>query len=140
MKLRRILLAAAAVGILTATTAAPAAAETPRQRGWNVQFATPDGWFRAVIVDPASVARIDAALEAGERYLGIPNGVMVRGNGGVNRGHDWHLVDVELVDMTIELCDGTAAYVDEHLDDWMREVGRYCPWSAELVSLRTVFV
>ena len=102
---------------------------------YKVTFETPDGRFRTVIDDPASVERLDAALEAHDlSMVGIPSGVVVRGDGGVNWRHEWHLEDVELADFTIELCDGTATYVDEHLDEWIRDVGRYCPWSARLVA------
>lgn len=56
----------------------------------------------------------------------------MEGDGGVNTGHNWHLEDVELVDLTIEACDGTADFVDENLDVYL-DLGNYCPWSAVVV-------
>lgn len=36
---------------------------------------------------------------------------------------------IQFADFTIELCDGPFAYVEEILDEWIRDVGIYCPWS-----------
>ncbi|MGH8927785.1 MAG: hypothetical protein ACRDWH_05505 [Acidimicrobiia bacterium] len=99
-----------------------------------VTFETPEGSFTARIEDPASIQRVQQALESDGR-AGIPNGVIVEGSGGVNPGHDWHLEDVEMVDMTIEVCDGTADYVDAHLEDFLA-LGQFCPWSAVVVDVQ----
>jgi hypothetical protein len=98
-----------------------------------VTFETPSGSFIARIDDPVSIDRARAALDEGTP-AGIPNGRIVEGDGGVNTGHNWHLEDVELVDATIEACDGTADFVDENLDTYL-ELGNYCPWSAVVVSI-----
>ena len=37
-----------------------------------------------------------AAAEPGT-HVGIPNGRILPGDGGLNVGHDWHLVEVEIV-------------------------------------------
>ena len=133
MTRRLIAVLTLALAVMVAIGAPPASAR--RSRTYTATFATPEGRFRTVIDDPASVSRIDDAVRAQDlRLVGIPNGVVVRGDGGVNRGHSWHLEDVTLVDMTMEVCDGTAAYLDANLDEWLRDVGRYCPWGARLVS------
>jgi hypothetical protein len=98
-----------------------------------VTFETPSGSFIARIDDPVSIDRARAALDEGTS-AGIPNGRIVEGDGGVNTGHNWHLDDVELVDATIEACDGTADFVDENLDTYL-ELGNYCPWGAVVVSI-----
>ncbi len=99
-----------------------------------VTWQTPDGeTFRAVVTDAASIERITAAL-AGDGYAGIPNGVLAHGDGGVNAPHAWHLLDIAVVDMTIELCDGTVSMVDADIDYWVDVVGRFCPWSAMVVA------
>lgn len=98
-----------------------------------VTFETASGSFIARIVDPASIDRARAALGTGGS-AGIPNGRIVEGDGGVNIGHDWHLEDVELVDVTIEVCDGTADFVDENLEVFL-DLGNYCPWSALVVAI-----
>jgi hypothetical protein len=99
------------------------------------EFLTPDGSFK-VLLTGAAADHARAANEAGTQP-GIPNGKILRGDGGVNLGHDWHLVEVEFADMTIEVCDGTAAYIDSiGYDEWIANHGdRYCPWSAELVAI-----
>jgi hypothetical protein len=103
--------------------------------GVTVRFATPDGDFVVRIDDEASLARLDGARPGD--HVGIPNGVLQRGDGGVNTGHDWHLVEVELADMTMEVCDGTAAYVDDlGYDRFLAEHGdRFCPWAATFVEI-----
>lgn len=89
--------------------------------------------FQAVVSDPASIERITDAL-AGDGYAGIPNGALAHGDGGVNAPHAWHLLDVMVVDVTIELCDGTASMVDADVDYWVDVVGRFCPWSAIVLA------
>jgi hypothetical protein len=98
-----------------------------------VTFETPSGSFIARIVDPVSIDRAREALDEGGS-AGIPNGRILEGDGGVNSGHNWHLEDVELVDVTIEACDGTADFVDENLDVYL-DLGNYCPWSAVVVAV-----
>ena len=99
------------------------------------EFRTPDGNFKVLLTGTAA-EQARAAYEAGTQP-GIPNGRILRGDGGVNTGHDWHLTEVEFADMTIEVCDGTAAYIDSvGYDEWVANAGdRYCPWGAELVAL-----
>lgn len=99
-----------------------------------VEWETPDGSYLTDGHPPADLARIEAAIAAGEG-VGIPNGVLRWGDGGVNIGHRWHVTDVELVDVTMELCDGTAQMVDDETERWITEVGRFCPWSATPVAV-----
>lgn len=103
-----------------------------------VKFETADGsTFRTLLESATDIARAEDALE-GDGNAGIPNGELVAGNGGINAPHEWHLINVELVDMTIELCDGTATMVDEDLDYWLETVGRFCPWTATVISIELV--
>lgn len=99
-----------------------------------VTWQTADGeTFRAVVSDAASLERVTAAL-AGDGYAGIPLGTLAHGDGGVNAPHAWHLLDVTVVDMTIELCDGTVSMVDADVEYWVDVVGSFCPWSAIVVA------
>lgn len=124
-------LGAAVLGCVLVLTLAGCGGDT----GAVVTWETVDGSrFYTEISDPDSLAQIRAALESDGR-AGIPNGRLVRGNGGVNQGHQWHMVDVELVEMAIELCDGTATMVDDDLDYWIDTVGQYCPWDARVVAI-----
>jgi hypothetical protein len=78
-------------------------------------------------------------LQAGTSSASIPNGRILRGagKGNHNASYHWHLdpEDIEMAEMTIELCDGRPSYVEEHLDEFVDTVQRYCPWAAKLVSL-----
>ena len=95
-----------------------------------MRFRTPAGEFRAVV---RGAALRSARYRLRTHRVGVVSGVLRPGT-GVNRGHAWHLDDVRLVDVATEVCDGTAADVDARLTDWLR-LGRWCPWSAEVVSV-----
>ena len=99
------------------------------------EFRTADGNFRVLLTGTAA-EQARAAFADGTQP-GIPNGKILRGDGGINIGHDWHLVEVEFADFTVEVCDGTASYIDEiGYDAWVAGAGdRYCPWSAELIGI-----
>jgi hypothetical protein len=100
-----------------------------------VTFQTPDGsTFKIAVEDQAMLDRFKDAL-AGDGHAGIPNGKLAAGDGGVNTGHQWHLTEVELVDMAIEVCDGNASDIDEDLDYWLNTVGQYCPWDARVTAV-----
>ncbi len=104
-------------------------------QGTDVVWETIDGVeFTTRISDEATLKRIEAAFATDGR-AGIPNGRLMRGDGGFNSGHDWHMVDVDVVDMAIELCDGTASMVDDDVDYWIDTVGQYCPWDARVVAI-----
>ncbi|MDQ3525656.1 MAG: hypothetical protein M3451_11465, partial [Chloroflexota bacterium] len=69
---------------------------------------------------------------------GIPNGALAYGDGGVNAPYNWHMVDTQLADITIEVCDGTASMVDEDVAYWVETIGRFCPLSAMVVAIEPV--
>jgi hypothetical protein len=60
------------------------------------------------------------------------------GSVSYNRPWSWHIAsrDGTMAENTIELCDGILSYVEADLDDWIATVGYFCPWSAELVSVK----
>ena len=101
-----------------------------------VTFETADGsTFKVRVEDPATLQRLRDAFENGDGRAGIPNGRLIAGDGGVNTGHAWHLVDLELVDIAIEVCDGTASMVDADLDYWLNTVRQYCSWDARVIAI-----
>ncbi len=77
------------------------------------------------------------ALEAGTSNAAIPSGKLLRGQVSYNKPWSWHIdsEDIVMAEMTIELCDGLPSHVEENLDYWVDTVGRFCPWSAELVEI-----
>lgn len=88
---------------------------------------------------PATINAL-LALQRGQATASIPNGRILRGSGAGahNAPWSWHLdpADVEMADFTIELCDGSPAYVEANLTEYVEVVRRYCPWGATLVALQ----
>jgi hypothetical protein len=88
--------------------------------------------YRASTADPAIIekARAELAKPPLERRVHI-NGKISAGEGN-NSPWKWHFNDGEwtLAEMSIELCDGRPSHVNENLEQWLREVGSYCPWAS----------
>jgi hypothetical protein len=95
-----------------------------------VTFRVVNETFKALLTDSAAIdlARRSQAGSA-KRF---PNGRILAGT-DVNTGWNWHLVDVEMVEASIELCDGRPSDV-EHAGATYGG-GRFCPWSATVVSI-----
>ena len=95
--------------------------------------------FQAWVTDPRTMWDL-VQLRRGESTANIPNGRIVRGPGlaSHNAPYSWHLdpEGVEMADMTIEVCDARPSYVEENVDEFVDNLGRYCPWNAELVGLK----
>lgn len=68
-----------------------------------------------------------------ERRLHI-NGPIERGTEEYNPDWSWHFVENkwELVSASIEVCDGRPSFVEEELDYWVENVGRFCPFSSRV--------
>ena len=88
--------------------------------------------FRVALTSPQQVAAARAAQAGGAAR--IPIGRIVAG-AQVNRGWSWHLEDVEFVEAAIELCDGRPSDVERQGPAFGG--GRFCPWSARVVSIDT---
>lgn len=93
----------------------------------------PEGEFVAATSDPAVIAKLEAQLASSpaERSLHI-NGPIAAGNGSHNLSWSWHFVPNEwdMVEVSIELCDGRPQLVEEDLEYWLETVGTFCPWSS----------
>lgn len=94
--------------------------------------------FRVWTTKPQTIKQLKA-LQAGTSTAHIPNGRVLPGPGkaGFNKPWNWHLdsQDIQLAEVTTEVCDARPSYVNEHLDEFVNTVKRYCPWGAQLVSL-----
>ena len=88
--------------------------------------------FRVALTSPQQVAAARAAQAGGAAR--IPIGRIVAG-AQVNRGWSWHLEDVGFVEAAIELCDGRPSDVERQGPAFGG--GRFCPWSARVVSIDT---
>jgi hypothetical protein len=94
--------------------------------------------FSVWVTNPQTIEQI-LDLQSGASQANIPNGVILRGSGKAdhNAPWGWHLdpEQIEMAEVTVEVCDGTPSFVEEELDYFVEDVGRYCPWSAQLVAV-----
>ncbi len=94
--------------------------------------------FSAFVTNPETISEI-LALEAGTSEASIPNGRLIRGPGPAeyNLPWSWHMdpMEIEMAEVTIELCDGTPSIIENNLDEWLDVVGQFCPWDARLISV-----
>jgi hypothetical protein len=127
----RALLAAA---LLTAAAAFNAACDddspTAPSEGAIVTFRVENETFRVHLTTDEQIRGAELALGNGPAK--IPNGRLATGE-DVNEGYSWHLVDVTFAEVTIELCDGLPSEVQRRGVSFGG--GRYCPWSARVVSI-----
>lgn len=74
--------------------------------------------------------RAELALPVDQRRF--LNGLVRTAAAGENLGWHWafDLNAWHLTDNSIELCDATPQYVEDHLAEWLSSVRYYCPWSA----------
>jgi hypothetical protein len=114
------------------TSCAAVATPTPEQKGVVVTLRVEDEEYKIRLTDPADTENARKLL-AGEEAPSIPNGVVVRGDPGVNVGYSWHIDpdSVEFADLTTEVCDGRPSDVEKGVIT----SDRYCPWSAEVIAI-----
>lgn len=114
-------------------SAAPSASPAPSaSSGVVVTFRVVDQEYRIGLTDPADI-EIARKLLRGEVAPGIPNGIVVRGDPGVNTGYTWHIdpASVEFADVTTEVCDGLPSDVEANTIT----SDRYCPWQAKVIKI-----
>ena len=113
--------------------AAPSASPAPSaSAGVVVTFRVIDEEYRIELTDPADVG-IARKLLRGEVAPAIPNGIVVRGEPGVNTGYTWHIdpASLEFSDVTTEVCDGLPSDVEAN----RITSDRYCPWQAKVIKI-----
>lgn len=76
-----------------------------------------------------AAARAELALPAANRRQ-FPAGSIAAGNGGFNLNWGWHFAEVNLVEVAVEVCDGTPSMVQANLNYWLTTVRNFCPWAA----------
>jgi hypothetical protein len=78
------------------------------------------------------------ALQRGDSQASILSGKIIAQPAAYNAPWSWHIdpEDIHMAEFTIELCDGLPSHVENDLDYWANTVGRFCPWSAQLVSVQ----
>lgn len=55
-------------------------------------------------------------------------------NCALNEPWSWYFVPNQwaLAEFSIEVCDGNPRYVEENLDEFVNNVGRFCPWGSKV--------
>ena len=88
--------------------------------------------FKVWVTNPETVQQL-FDLQSGKSCAHIPNGRTF----GHNIPWTWHLdpLDYQMADSAIEVCDERPSYVEANRDYFVETVGRYCPWSAQLIAL-----
>ena len=88
--------------------------------------------YKIQITDPDKIT-IARNLLAGNEDPKIPNGIVVRGDAGVNEGYSWHIDpdSLEFADMTTEVCDGLPS----DIENGIITSEYYCPWAAEVIAV-----
>lgn len=96
-----------------------------------------DYTFVAKTSDPDVIGKVEdqLALPFGERHMHI-HGDIARGDGGFNENWNWHFVPDrwDLVEISVEVCDGRPRMVEEDPDYWIDQVGYFCPWSSRVAG------
>jgi hypothetical protein len=103
---------------------------TAPSRGAVVTFRVVDETFRLYLLDERQINAAHQAANGGPAR--IPNGRIVAGT-GVNVGWSWHLENVEFAELTTEVCDGRPSDVER--EGVAFGGGRFCPWTARVVSI-----
>ncbi|MCI0438933.1 MAG: hypothetical protein L0177_07345 [Chloroflexi bacterium] len=94
--------------------------------------------FKVWVTNPDTIEQV-LALQSGAA-VGFPNGTLRAGpgEGNHNAPWSWHLDPeaTEIVELSIELCDGMPSFIENDLGYWLETVGRYCPWAATLTDVQ----
>ncbi len=93
--------------------------------------------YSIFITDSRAIAQV-LDLSNGRSNARIPSGRLVKGRESYNAGWSWHIdsQDVQMAEITMELCDGRPSDVEKNVDYWVDTVGRFCPWTAVLVAVK----
>jgi len=125
-----------------ARTAPRLSAVAPKLKiGAIATFKVGNDTFRVWVTNPGTITQL-RALKAGTGTASIPNGRLLRGPGKAryNAPWKWHLdpTDIQMADVTTEVCDGAPSYVNEHVAEMIATAKRYCPWGARLIGLKVL--
>lgn len=87
--------------------------------------------------NPDVIAKVEQELSKpfDQRTMHI-NGPIERGNPGYNSNWSWHFTEDQwdLAEISVEVCDGRPSFVEEDLDYWINQVGRFCPYGSRVVG------
>lgn len=125
--------------LISSCNGSPTAPDEALRGGVVAVFDVSGEQFRVWITNPETIEQV-LALRQGTSRANIPNGVLRTGpgQGNHNRPYSWHLdpEEIAMAEVTIELCDGRPSFIEANRDQFIGEVGRYCPWNARLLQVR----
>lgn len=105
-------------------------------------FSFADQQTTRIFVTAPEACRVIREIASGKRKDMIPNGIIIDdrpAKSPYDSRWSWHFQpdSVEMAEFTIEVCDATPTYVEEHMDEWFQgeKTARWCPWSAHLVKI-----
>jgi hypothetical protein len=103
---------------------------------FRIRGRPPSEEFRYVTSSPGLIAEAQAQLRLpdGQRFL-FPAGPIAAGHGGHNQPWQWHFTDLELVELSKELCDGNPTLVEGDLNYWLNTVKSFCPWGGYVYAI-----
>ncbi len=96
-------------------------------------------YFKVWVTNEQAIEDI-LEMEADPEIVKHPNATILYGSGeaGHNNPWSWYLdpEEFEMAEMSIEVCDGRPSYVEGEVEEFVDNVGAYCPWGAELVDVQ----
>ncbi|MFU8771007.1 MAG: hypothetical protein ACNA8H_01170 [Anaerolineales bacterium] len=135
---RSILIFSVSILMFSFITACSPDESNELQGGVLAEFEVVGDTFKVWVTNPDTIQQL-YDLQDGVSQANIPNGRIHHGPGQAdhNEPWSWHLdpQDIEMAEMTIELCDGALWFIEEEIDYFVETVQRFCPWEAGLVSL-----
>ena len=94
--------------------------------------------FKIWITNETTIQQV-LNLRDGKSKASIPNGTLRRSSGQDNHNEpwSWHVdpEEIEMAEATIEVCSGIPSFIENDIDEWVDNVGHFCPWSATLSSV-----
>jgi hypothetical protein len=134
LSLRRIILITLLIiSIIVATVYYYASYTAPRGKYFLVDV---NGERFIIYVTDAETIRLAIENMEGKNNM-FPMGELERGDGGFNKPWSWHLKPdtVRMVEVSIELCDGTPSFIENELEYWLGTVKSYCPWWGRIIAM-----
>ena len=124
--------------LLLAACDSDSASEDALQGGILATFSVEGETFKVWITNAQTIHQV-LDLRDGKSQANIPNGPLLAGPGESthNEPWTWHLDPdaTAMAEATIEVCSGLPSFVEADLNEWINNVGQYCPWSAALVKV-----
>jgi len=138
MKIQTILMITFVMLLVTISTACSPTPTEELKGGVLATFDVHGDTFKIWVTNPDTIQQL-YDLQDGVSQANIPNGRIHHGPGKANHNEpwSWHVdpEEIEMAEMTIELCDGALWFFEEEVDYFVETVERICPWEAKLVNL-----